>query len=245
MHLVNLIAFISVQFLVFSYLFAGGWLVGWGLKRVSFFPILLSGIFLLISIYLIAKTGNLTTAEKLIQYLTPVVLFSIYMIYTNESLRNTENTNGIFWWRFGKRLFLFSLLMLAMFGGIVYLMYPQIKERVEEYGGGGKEGENQMLETKKDGTVQNKESMGMGSKNQRNKNPEPLFCAHIDNFLPGSEIPNPLYLTSYHFTKFDTLTETFECDSTLAFSGQQFTSDPSKIQLYSTFKDSSRIEFAK
>lgn len=235
--------FISIQFLIFAYLFSAGWICGWFLQRLSYFPIILSGILLFLCIYLIAKTGNLTSPEKLIQYLTPVILYSIYMIYTNESLRNTEKTSGIFWWRFGKRLVLFCSLLLLLLGGIVYLMYPEISERVEEYGGGAKDGENQMLETKKDGTVQNKQSMDMSGKNKRDKNPDPLFCAHIDNFLPGSDIPNPLYLTSYHFTKFDTLTETFERDTTLAFS-DEFQPDPSKIQLFSTFRDSSRIEHA-
>ena len=236
--------FISVRFIVFAYLFSAGWLCGWWLQRVSFFPMILSGVFLLLCIYLVAKTGNLTTPEKLIQYLAPVALYTVYMIYTNESLRNTEHTSGRFWWRFGKRLFLFSSLLLLLFGSIIYLMYPEISDRVEEYGGGGKEGENQMLETKKDGSVENKQSMGMGANNNRNKNPEPLFCAHIENYLPGSDIPNPLYLTSWHFTKFDTLTETFERDTTLSFS-DEFQPDPSKIQLFSTFKDSSRITNAR
>ena len=235
--------FISIQFLVFAYLFSAGWLCGWGLQRISFFPIILSAILLLICIFLIAKTGQLTSAEKLLSYLTPVVIYAIYIIYTNESLRNTEKTSGKFWWRFSSRLVLFCSLLLLLFGGIIYLMYPEINERVEEYGGGGKEGENQMLETKKDGTVENKQSMGMGSNNKRDKNPEPLFCAHIDNYLPGTDIPNPLYLTSWHFTKFDTLTETFERDSSFVFN-DEFQPDPSKIQLFSTFQDSSRIQRA-
>ena len=232
--------FISVQFMVFAWLFTAGWICGWGLQRYSFFPVILSGLLLILCIILIAKTGNLTSAERLIQYLSPVVLYSIYIVYTNESLRNTEHTSGRFWWRFSKRLIAFCSILLLLFGGILYLMYPEISERVEEYGGGGKDGENQMLETKKDGTVENRESMGMEGHNQRDKNPEPLFCAHIDNYLPGSEIPNPLYLTSFHFTKFDTLTETFERDTALSFS-DEFKPDPSKIQLFSTYKDSSRI----
>ena len=235
--------FISVQFMVFAWLFAAGWLCGWGLQRYSFFPVVLSGLLLILCIVLIAKTGNLTSADRLIQYLSPVVLYSIYIVYTSESLRNTEHTSGKFWWRFSKRLIAFCTLLLLVFGGILYIMYPEISERVEEYGGGGKEGENQLLKTKKDGTVENRESMGMEGHNQRDKNPEPLFCAHINNFLPGGEIPNPLYLTSFHFTKFDTLTETFERDTTLSFS-DEFKPNPSSIQLFSTYSDSSRIRNA-
>ncbi|MBK7763707.1 MAG: transglutaminase domain-containing protein [Bacteroidetes bacterium] len=233
--------FISVQFLIFSYLFMAGWLIGWGLQRIHFFPLLLSGFLLTLCIFLIAKTGGLFTPEKLLSYLTPVVLYSIYLMYTYEALRNTEHTHGIFWWRFSKRLIMFCATLLITLGILIYFMYPQIKERVEAYGGGAKDGENQMLENKKDGSVENKQSMGMGTNNSRNKNPEPLFCAHINSYLPGTEIPNPLYLTCWHFSKFDTLTETFERDTTLAFS-DEFTPNPSSIQLFSTFVDSSRIE---
>jgi hypothetical protein len=47
--------FISTQFLVFSYLMVVGWLFGWALQRISFSPLLISGILLLISIILISS----------------------------------------------------------------------------------------------------------------------------------------------------------------------------------------------
>jgi uncharacterized membrane protein (Fun14 family) len=71
--------FISVQFLVFSYLISIGWLVGWALQRVRYFSVILSGILLLLSIFLISKTG-IMTVEKLLTHFTPVALFSIYFI---------------------------------------------------------------------------------------------------------------------------------------------------------------------
>ncbi len=232
--------FISIQFLVFAYLFSAGWLVGWGLQRIRFFPIILSGIFLILSIFLISKTGEITI-EKLLMYFTPVALYAIYIIYTTESLRNSERTDSKFWLQFTGRLIAFCTVLFLLFGAVIYVLYPEIKERVEEYGGQGKDGENQMLKNKKDGSVQNRESMGLGANNKRNSNPEPLFCAHIDSYFPGSEMANPLYLTSYHFTKFDTLTETFERDSTFSYN-DEFVPDPSKIPLFFTFKDSTRLE---
>ncbi len=231
--------FISVQFLIFSYLFTFGCLVGWGLQRISFFPIVLSGILFLLSIFLISKTGEITV-NKLLQYLSPIVLYTIYIIYTNESLRKIENTKGIFWWRFSKRLVLFCAFLMLIFGAVIYFLYNEINAGVEDFGGSAKEGENQMLQTKKDKSVKNRESMGLSGNNNRNKNPEPLFCAHIESYLPGTDIPNPLYLTSYHFTKFDTSTETFERDSLNKFN-DEFLPDPSAIPLFFTYKDSSRI----
>src|SRR5690606_5006184 len=67
------------------------------------------------------------------------------------------------------------------------------------------------------------------------------FCAHIDNYFPGTEIPNPLYLTAFHFSKFDTLTETFERDSLMP-SNDLFEPDPSKLSLFSTKTDSTVIK---
>lgn len=234
--------FINTQFLVFSYLFVIGWLFGWALQRITFSPLLLSGILLLLSIVLISKTGEITVVG-LLQSFSPIALYSIYMIYTYESLKNTEHTNRAFWWKFSKRFLLFFGFLFLVFGSVIYLLYPQIKERTEEYGGQGKEGENEMLKTNKDGTTENKSSMSLNGQNKRNKNPEALFCAHIESTLPNSDIPNPLYLTSYHFGKFDTLTETFERDTTLSFS-DEFVPNPSKIPLFFTYKDSSRIKNA-
>jgi protein-glutamine gamma-glutamyltransferase len=231
--------FLSVQFLVFAYLFFAGWLIGWGLQRVGFFSIILSGLLIIICIYLISKTGEITIS-KLLQYFSPVVIFGIYQIYTHQLFRSETDFDRRFWWKFSKRFIVFISMLLLVFGGVVYFMYDEIKERVEEYGGQGKEGENQMLKNNKDGTVENKKSMGMGLSNQRNKNPEPLFCAHIDNYFPNTEIPNPLYLTSFHFTKFDTLTETFERDSTYAES-DEFQPNPVAIPLFFSYRDSSRL----
>lgn len=234
--------FILIKFLTFSYLFAIGWLCGWGLQRVRFFPIILSSILFILSIYLISKTGEITVG-KLLQTLIPIGVYTIYLIFTNEALYKTENTQGVFWWRFSKRLILFSLFMSFVFSSVIYLMYDEINAKVADYGGNGKEGENQMLKTEKDNTVKNRESMGLGSNNNRNGCPEPILCAHIDSYIPGTDIPNPLYLTSYHFTKYDTTTETFERDS-LNVLNDEFIPDPSKIPLFFTEVDSSRIRKA-
>lgn len=234
--------FITTSFIVFACLFTVGWLIGWALQRLSFSPLIISTILFFTAIILISKTGEITI-EKLLSYFTPVVLYTIYLVYTYELLQNTEKTNAAFWWRFGKRFTLFMLLMSLILGTVIYMMYDQMAAQIAEYGGNSKEGENQMLQTEKDQTVKNRQSMGLGSNNNRNKNPEPLFCAHIDSYLEGSEIPNPLYLVSYHFTKFDTLTETFERDTTLSFN-DEFLPNPSAIPLFFTQSDSTKLKNA-
>ncbi|MEZ5047237.1 MAG: transglutaminase-like domain-containing protein [Chitinophagaceae bacterium] len=234
--------FISVQYLLFTYLFSFGWLCGWGLQRAKWFPTFLVGILLIASMILISKNGDLTV-QKLIFNLLPILLYSIYILYTNASLQQTDTTQKSFFWKYSFRLFLFSILLVAFTGTLIYTMLPNIEATVAEYGGQGKDGENQMLTKQKDGTEKNKQSMEMSDKNNRNKNPEPLFCAHIDNFLPASDIANPLYLTAYHFTKFDSLTETFERDTIQEFN-DEFFPDPSSIPLFSTYTDSSKLKIA-
>lgn len=235
--------FISVKFLVFSYLFTLGWLLGWGFYRYHFFSIVFSGILILFSAYVIAKLPELNTALFL-SYLIPVAVFTLYIIYVSNILRQNEQTNFQFWLRFSRRMLLFMIVNFLICIGITVLMWKEINAKMEEYGGQGKEGENQMLETKKDGSVQNRQSMGLNGSNQRNKNPAPLFCAHINNFFPDSEMPNPLYLTSMHFSKFDTLTETFERDETLPFN-DEFQPNLANIPLFKIKEDSSRIRNAR
>lgn len=231
--------FITVQFQVFAILFVIGWICGWAYERVSYAAILVSGLVLFFGIYLISKTGEITP-YKLLSYFSPVALFAIYSIYTQTSLKQLDNTSGLFWIRYLVRMAVFVGVLLLLFRGVVYFMYPEIKERVAEFGGQSKEGEGGMLKQNKDGTSENKESMGLDNKNNKKNNPEPLFCAHIDHSIPGTDIPNPLYLTSYHFSKFDSITETFERDTLFRFN-DEFIPDPSKIPLFFTLKDSSKL----
>jgi len=73
---------------------------------------------------------------------------------------------------------------------------------------------------------------------------ELVFIAKLDNYLPGTETPNPLYFTYDYFTKFDTLTQTLETDSLMP-SNDLFQPDPSKIPLYFTSTDTSVITKTK
>src|SRR5690606_24689307 len=98
---------------------------------------------------------------------------------------------------------------------------------------------NSMLQEKKDGTFDLKDYSRLQSSLGRSN--ELLFAAYIDNFFPGTDIPNPLYLTAFYYTKFDTLTETFERDSTIPYN-DLFEPDPSKISLFTTKTDSSVIK---
>ena len=59
-----------------------------------------------------------------------------------------------------------------------------------------------MLKQNKDGNFDLKNYSQLRS--QLGRSNELLFCARIDNYFPETDIPNPLYLTAFYYTKFDT-----------------------------------------
>lgn len=230
--------FISVQFLVFAILFTGGWLVGWGFIRLRYWSVLIAATTLVCCITLIAKS-NIDSVNGLLRVFAPAVLYAVYIIFTAEQIYNYKDKSQKFWWFLTRRLFLFSLLAILIFGGVVYLMRGTIKETMANYGGGAKDGKNSMLKKNKDNTFDLKDYSRLSSSLGRSN--DLLFCAHIDNFFEGTDIPNPLYLTAFYYTKFDTLTETFERDSTIP-NNDLFEPNPSRLPLFATQTDSSVIE---
>lgn len=230
--------FISVQFLVFAILFTTGWLVGWGFIRLRYWSVLVSASMLTACILLIAK-ANTTSVYKLLEAFAPSVLYAIYIIFTAEQIYSYQDKSKKFWWFLTRRLAAFGVLAALLLGSVIYAMSGQIKETVANYGGGGKSGENSMLKKNKDGSFDLKEYSRLRSSLGRSN--ELLFAAHIDNFFPETEIPNPLYLTAFYYTKFDTLTETFERDESIP-SNDLFEPDPSKLPLFFTQTDSTVIK---
>jgi len=229
--------FISVQFWVFSVLFLAGWLVGWGFVRLRYFSVLLAVTFLLACISLIPK-GKIITVYGLMQAFAPALLFTVYIIFTAEQIYSYKDKSQKFWWFLGRRLIAFAVLAILMLGGVYYVMQKEIKAVVATFGSGGKAGSG-MMHKDKDGHYDlDNVTQLRGSSGRSN---ELLFCAHIDNFFPGTQIPNPLYLTEFYYTQFDTLTETFERDPNIP-SNDLFYPDVSKIPLFATKTDSTVIK---
>lgn len=230
--------YISVAFQVFAVLFCTGWVMGWGFIRLRYWSVIISSLMLGICILLIAK-AQMETVNELLWAFTPAVLYPVYTIFTTEQIYSYKDKSQKFWWFLTRRLVMFSLLALLLFGGVVYLMRGEIKDTVANYGGKGKDGDNSMLKKNDDGTFDIKQYSRLRSNLGRSN--EMLFCAHIDNFFDGTEIPNPLYLTAFYYTLFDTLTETFERDSLIPYN-DLFEPDPSKLPLFFTETDSSVIK---
>jgi hypothetical protein len=229
--------FISVRFLVFAILFTLGWFTGWGFIRLRYWSVFVSAALLCACIFLIAKF-NADSVEKLLSAFAPVVLYAVYIIFTSVQIYNYKDKSQKFWWYLTRRLVFFGILAILLLGGVVYMMQGEIKETVANYGGGGKAGDNSMLKQNKDGTFDLKNYSRLKSSLGRNN--ELLFCAYIDNFFPNTKVPNPLYLTAFYYTKFDTATETFERDEKIPFN-DLFEPDPSKLPVFFTKSDSSVI----
>ena len=229
---------ITFRFYTFSIIFVVGWLLGWGFIRLRYWSVFVAALMLTVCVLLTAK-AQVDTVEKLMMAFSPAVLFAVYIIYAAEQIYNYKDKSKFFWWFMGRRLVLFTALAALIFAGVSYLLKKDIEETVAQYGGQGEEGENSMLQKNADSTFNIKEySRLRGSLGRTN---ELLFCAHIDNYFEGSDIPNPLYLTAFYYTKFDTLTETFERDSLIPYN-DLFEPDPSSLPMFYPKYDSTVIK---
>lgn len=198
----------------------------------------MSSLLTLSCVAVIAKGQN-ETVEQLAYSFGPVLIYAVYIVFVAEQIYR-QNEKGIQFWGFiSSRLIGFFLLIGLLVYGVYAFMEKEIKSTVAEYGGKGKEGKNGILQKDKNGNFDLKDYARLSGNLGRNN--DLLFCAKINNFFPNTKIPNPLYLTAFYYTKFDTLTETFERDKSIP-NNDLFEPNPSKIPLYFTQTDSSVLK---
>lgn len=236
----------AIRFYVFSVLFLVGWLSGYGFSRSRFVTIFWSSLLLLSEIALISRTSDITVSS-LINGLIPVLVYCFYCIYTAELIRNVSEEEARFSFFIGKRLVWFTLLILVFLVGLLTLFKSEFQAVEKQWGGGkaqnkeGNGGSNSESMTQKDknGGIQNKDQTKLSG--SLNKDKSLVFVARLDNFFENTKIPNPLYFTSHYYTRFDTLTQTFEVDDSLPHN-DLFKPNPSKIPLYFKESDTSMIK---
>ena len=233
--------FVSIQFLIFAILFSAGWFVGWGFLRLRYWSMGVAGASLVACILLIAKS-RLETVDGLLMRFLPAMVYAVYLVFAAEQIYNYRDRSQRYWWFLSRRVAGFALLALLVVAGVVFFMGGRIEETVANYGGGGKAGENSMLKGNKDGTFDLKNYTRLQSSLGRNN--ELLFAARINNFFPGTEVPNPLYLTAFYYTKFDTATETFTRDSLIP-QNDLFEPAVASIPLFGTRTDSSVLRHGR
>ena len=231
--------FVSVKFLIFALLFSAGWLAGFGFSRSRYFTIIWPLLLLVLQIIVVSKSDEITAAS-LIAAFAPVLLYVFFVVYTAELIRNMEDEPG-FAWFISKRLLGFLALVIVVLGTLL-LIFEKDFASIEKDWGGGQGGKNKnqesMTKQNKDGTLSNKDEMKMTGSLSKDK--RLVFVAKLDNFFPDGKTPNPLYFTSTYYTRFDTLTQTFEEDKLIP-KNDLFTPDPSKVPLYFTKVDTTVV----
>ncbi|HRH59523.1 MAG TPA: transglutaminase domain-containing protein [Chitinophagaceae bacterium] len=236
--------FFSVKFLVFAVLLAAGWLTGYGFSRARWYTIFWSALLLCVQIIIVSKITDIK-ASTLISAFAPVLAYSFYIIYTAELIRNMSDDEKSFGWYVAKRMLGFGLLVLVLLLSLLTIFNNEFKAIEKEWGNtkpdyekneGNKES---LTQNNRDGSVSNKSQVQLAASLGKGK--RLVFVAKLDNFFNDNVTPNPLYFTAYYYTKFDTLTQTFEIDSLMPMN-DLFKPNPSKIPLYFAKTDSTVIK---
>ncbi len=233
----------SIQFLSFVVLFSIGWLSGYGFSRWNGFTIAWVIFILATQIYVVSRTEDISVQNILTNFL-PFIFYCFYIIYITELIKNTDDRQRNYTWLIMRKVMSFLLLFLLIFVPVFYFYNDDLK-RIEkewedvlpQYNEKKKNTEN-MTRQNKDGSIENKQSSQLTGNLSRGKGL--AFVAYLDNFLQDGT-PNPLYFTSYYYTRFDTTTQTFEVDENMPYD-DLYKPDPSKIPMYFTDTDSSAIK---
>lgn len=236
--------FASVQFLIFTILFSVGWICGFGFSRSRYFTVFWSVFLLAVQIVTVSKTHHIT-ASAIISSFLPTLAYAVYIIYTAELIRNMNPSERHFGWFVFKRLAGFGLVLAALFFLLLQTFNKNFQAVEKEWGQGqGKYDQNRsnqesMTKENRDGSVGNKDQTQLTG--SLNKGKRLVFVAKLDNYFEDGKTPNPLYFTAYYYTKFDTLTQTFETDTKMP-DNDLFKPDPSKIPIYFAKTDSTVIK---
>ncbi len=228
--------FLSVAFLTYGVLFALGWIVGWGFVRWRYWHMLVAALFLLAGILTVVHFSE-KTYENLVRQALPLTLAAVYLVFIGEQIYRKEESGAALWKGALRRLAVFVLLLGGLSLAAIAIFRPKITQTIAKITGENGKGEKEkgMVKEDKSGAMSLKNSMTPQAGFKRSK--ELVFAAHINNFFPGTKFPNPLYLTSFYYSKFDSETETFERDSLLPES-DLFQPDLNNVPLFRTLTDS-------
>lgn len=236
--------FITIQFFVFCILFSIGWLAGYGFSRSRYFTIFWAVFLLSAQIVIVSKITDIK-ATTLINAFIPIMAYAVYIIYTAELIRNMNDDDKFFGWFLVKRMLGFAVVLALMLLGVLNIFRSDFAGIEKEWGNAkgnydkNKSNSENMTKENKDGTIGNKDQTKLTG--NLNKGKRLVFVARLDNFFRDGKTPNPLYFTAYYYTRFDTLTQTFEIDPQMP-ENDLFRPNPSKIPLYFAKTDSTVIK---
>lgn len=238
--------FWSVKYNTAAVFAFAGWIVGYGFSRARFFSIAWS-VFLLAAMAVVIATLSVVNTEIILTTFAPMLLYTFYIIYTSELIRNINEDDPTLLWQITKRLAGFVLIMLLLVLGLMKYYKPQFEMIEREWGGGSKQQENNNPSnslTRNDGSgTTTNQSMGLSGFNNKANKDSVIFVAKLDNYFPDGKTPNPLYFTTDYYSKFDTETQNFEIDSLRPFN-DLFSPDVSQVPLFFTKQDTTVLRNA-
>lgn len=238
--------FLSVQYLIFAFIFSIGWLVGFGFSRWRFFTVFWVLFLLAIEIIIVSKMTTVTAGAIVLGFV-PVLIYTFYIIYTSELVRNLNEHQSSFRWYLTKRVGGFFGVVVVIFAIIFYIFRKDFAgietawKKVESHYNNEQPNSQRMTKVNRDGTLSSTGQMPLSG--SLNKTKQLVFVAHLNNFFADGTTQNPLYFTSDYYTKFDSVTQTFATDTLRPFN-DLFSPDPSRISLFFTKTDSSVIKNA-
>src|SRR5205085_1148440 len=102
------------------------------------------------------------------------------------------------YWTISKNVAAFIVVVSLILLFIFSFFHNQLRQIEKEYGAHGTKQENQkdkesLTKQDKDGSISNKKEMGLSGGRKSSK--RLVFIAKLDNYFPGTEVPNPLYFT--------------------------------------------------
>ncbi len=247
--------FLTVRFAVFAVLFTAGWLTGWAILRVRKAGIILSVLFMMLyvfhlgedEIWLQQHTQN-EVWLLLLKGLAPIFFYAVIAIYFSEFINHLDTTPRQFWTALAKRSILLSGLVFLLFLLTSKNSFLNFEQRFVELAGSDADGKTHNMLKKEQGTNGREggyslnDKLSMAGSNQKEN--VLMFTAHIDNFFDDRTTPNPLYLVSFYYTRYDTRTETFERDSVTP-DKDYFSPDVSRIPMYHILQDTSVLAYGR
>jgi transglutaminase-like putative cysteine protease len=244
--------YLMIQFIIFAILFSLGWLAGWGIIRTKSFVIIfnLSLLVLFTLLLSVSEIWSLPNSDiAILQVLKggfSIVIICLFItIVFHHTINNLETNGKSFWWSIIKRVCIFCFILGFLYvyakGNGFWKLEEKLIQLSEEQKGGG---ENGLLQKKPDtkdenGNVQKggyalKDKLSMGASNPKMN--ILVFTAYINNFFQNTDIPNPLYLVSAYYTKYDPSTEAFEIDKARP-SDDHFSPQVGAVPLYHIVSD--------
>ena len=236
---------LSLAFYIYGALFFSGFILTFAILRWRLAAIAWGlGLLFLLSVLVVRSHIQFTGMELCLLFLG-VFFYRFYILLTTELLRSVKDDENKRTSLVLRKTFVGSsiLLLLAFLLGVLFRgSFNELSERLAEGHFDNKDNGTSMTKKNKDGSTSNNDRLNLTGGLSKNKTL--VFVAHLNNFLPDSTTPNPLYFTAFYYNKFDADTQSFVADDSMP-SNDLFKPNPSTIPLYFNKIDTTVIKNSK